>query len=419
MMDAATLGSWLAAGGAAPQLWRERWRRRSSPQGGSPDSGRSCPEHYTVVPGLGAPRLLLPAGSRRHAAAAAAAGHPSGWRARIRQQAIRACFATGVGDLLFPDRLAPGVPETLAGHLAELLGAPVRLGLRLGPQRANQKPVLVLLDDAAQVTGYAKLAVNPLTRQLLATEHAALAALAAADLRVLQVPRVQYAGRWQQADLLVLSALPVRRARPVTGSRAAPLLAAAAAELARVRPTRVTPLLGSDYLTGLGRRVGNLPADRHRALLQLVLARLAARGMWLEFGCWHGDFFAGNLALAGNRLLAWDWERFATGVPVGFDLLHHAWMAAILAGRALPAAARAVASATPSLASLDVPAERAAAVAALYLVEIATRYREDGNRAVDVRLCQPGQWLPPALLRLGVIEKDDMDGSSNGRGGVS
>ena len=45
----------------------------------------------------------------------------------------------------------------------------------------------------------------------------------------------------------------------------------------------------------------------------------------LAFGAWHGDWTPWNMASTAGGLLVWDWERFATGVPVGFDALHY-WL---------------------------------------------------------------------------------------------
>lgn len=417
-MSAIAIGRLLAADGAEPTLQRARPARLAGRD--RPASGEGSPgpaERYTVVPSLRAPRLLVPAGSRRHAVAAAGGtSQVSSWRGRLRQRATRACFAAGVGDLVFRDRLAPAAPATLARHLSELLGRPLRVGLRLGPPRANQKPVLVLLDRDAQVVGYAKLAENPLTRALLAVERAALAELDAArrdgaDLWPLEVPQLRHAGRWHDADLLVVSALPVRGARSAATRRAAPVVAAAAAALARLRPTTVAPLAGSGYLRDLAGRVGALPEDRHRDLLRRLLDCAAAGDPALEYGGWHGDWFPGNMAVAGDRLLVWDWERYAAGVPVGFDALHHAFMSALLLRRRpLPrAASRMVDSAGTLLAPMGVPAAHAAPVAALYLVEIATRYRGDRNDAVDTRLSRPAQWLAPALASLGPPWRDCAD----------
>ncbi|QSB15905.1 hypothetical protein JQS43_06115 [Natronosporangium hydrolyticum] len=403
-MEAIELGR-LLNGDAEPTVERARWRDRRRPAG----------ERYLVLPSRSRPRLLVPAGERRAAAAAAAAAHHAfAWRSRLRQWATRAGLTAGLGDLLFRDRLALTGSSTLAGWLSEVMDQPVRLGLRLGPPRANQKPVLALLDRECTVVGYAKLGVTPLTRRLLATERTALTELATAELATVRVPRLRYAGDWHGADLVVVSALPVAQAAAGAGRRGAGLILAAAAELARLRPVVVADLAGSDYHHRLAAQVAALPADPHRELLAATLARTVAADRRLEFGCWHGDFFAGNLAVTGSQVLVWDWERFATGVPVGFDALHHTFMSELLVrGRALPeAAARMAERAAEVLAPLAVPAAQAPVVAALYLVEIATRYRTDSNQAGGGGLLAAAQWLPRALSRLALPPPAEVDSGS-------
>jgi len=82
-----------------------------------------------------------------------------------------------------------------------------------------------------------------------------------------------------------------------------------------------------------------------------------------------------------DTVLAWDWERFAAGVPVGFDALHYDLQPRALGqvDAAGAAAADSVRRAPGLLAPLGVPAGSAPAVAVLYLVEILTRYVGDGQ----------------------------------------
>ena len=79
--------------------------------------------------------------------------------------------------------------ESIATHLSALLGQPVRLGIHLGPPRANQKPVLQVLTPEGRTLGFAKIGANVLTRQLVAAEAQALEAVAAAGVAGLGVPR--------------------------------------------------------------------------------------------------------------------------------------------------------------------------------------------------------------------------------------
>ena len=101
----------------------------------------------------------------------------------------------------------------------------------------------------------------------------------------------------------------------------------------------------------------------------------------LRLGAWHGDWTPWNTAVVADTVLAWDWERFTGGVPVGFDALHYDLQPRALAqvDAAGAAAADSVRRAPGLLAPLGVPAGSAPTVAVLYLVEILTRYVGDGQ----------------------------------------
>jgi hypothetical protein len=98
----------------------------------------------------------------------------------------------------------------------------------------------------------------------------------------------------------------------------------------------------------------------------------------MEFGDWHGDWVPWNMARHRGRLIVWDWENRATGVPVGFDLAHQAFQTA-LSTRGRPAAECAAAMDAalraygPAL-GLDGPRQRF--VADAYLVELWLRTYE-------------------------------------------
>ena len=53
------------------------------------------------------------------------------------------------------------------------------VSLRIGPPRANRKPVLELLSPGGEVLGFAKVGVTGLTRELVRAEAAALDVLGA------------------------------------------------------------------------------------------------------------------------------------------------------------------------------------------------------------------------------------------------
>jgi hypothetical protein len=359
-----------------------------------------------VVPSLADPRLLIPAGRRAGAAAVRRYGEPGSRRARLGTRALSLALASGAGQVLLRDRLRTGVPAggvaaggaTIEAHLAAQLRREVRLSMHLGAARANRKPVLQLLTPGGATIAFAKVAATPLTRQLVREERAALDRIASAGLIALTAPAVLHFGRWAGLDVLVLSALPVwQPRRGLAGGQ----LATAMAQVAQVAGRTSQPLAASGYWSQLSARLAGAPPGRDQLDLRRLRAELGRQSgdTVLAFGAWHGDWTPWNMASTREGLLVWDWERFALGVPVGFDALHYWLQTAVVSRRDDPAAAAAdcVRQAPELLAPLGVGLAAARLTALLYLCELSTRYLVDRQAEAGARLGAPGHWLIPAL----------------------
>ena len=382
-------------GAASPGDERADWLRELAPllwpapatvtlgRARQPDARRS----YLILPNLAHPRLLVPRRTRRAAAGAVRGyGEQSSATRRAAVRLAASALAAGAGDPLLRDRLEVVEPQaqtaaergddTIEDHLARELGRPVLVSLHLGPARANRKPVLQLLDAGGGTVGFAKVATTALAGRLVAAEAETLGMLARAGLTHLTPPRVLSGGSWRGLEVLVQSPLPVRQPRRPSAAR----LAAATAEVAALGGITSQPLAGP-YLAGLRERVAALPSGPARDGLAGALDALRPADTELLIGSWHGDWTPWNTAVVADTVLAWDWERFAGGVPVGFDALHYDLQPRALGqvDAAGAAAADSVRRAPGLLAPLGVPAASAPAVAVLYLVEVLTRYVGDGQ----------------------------------------
>src|SRR5262249_27776446 len=154
-------------------------------------------------------------------------------------------------------------------------------------------------------------------------------------------------------------------------------LSAAMAELAGIRGISRLRASRSGYWHGLRSRLeACAQRDPACALLQ-ALDRLepAAAATTGGPGSWHGAWAPWNMTMSRGRAMVWDWERFQTGVPVGYDAVHYRLQAAVIRdGLAARAAAEgAVTGAAAALIPLGVEPHAARLVATLYLVEIAAR----------------------------------------------
>ena len=354
-----------------------------------------------VLPGLREPRLVVPAGRRPAAAAVRRYGEPGSVRSALAARALAALLASGVGARTFRDRLQVSVPsgaQTIESRLSELLGQPVLVSVHLGAARANRKPVLQLLTAAGETLGFAKVGINPLTASLVRAERAALERLDAAGLRQLHAPRVLGSDRWNDLEILVLSPLPVwqRRTPPQPGA-----LQRAMTEIAAVAGVRECKLAGSDYWQHLTARLEAAGGGTEHSALRSALADLesVAGSTTLRFGSWHGDWTPWNMASTAQGLLVWDWERFTTPAPAGFDALHCWLQAEVVGNRREPAgAANACVQRAPALLEpFGVARQEARLTALLYLADLSVRYLADRQEQAGAALGAPRRWLLPAL----------------------
>lgn len=370
---------------------------------------------YLVVPHAREPKLLVPATDRRVAAAAVRRfAEPTSRKARLKRDAVVTALRTGADRVLLRDRVAivgtADTGESINQYLAGVLGMDLAIGVVIGAARANRKPVIQLLTAEGDTIGFGKLGTTPLTQALVRAETAALSSLNRAALNTLRVPRVLHAGQWQGHEVLIQSALPKwEPAGRLTTSR----LAAAMAEVARSLGTHTSPLAADPYwkaLRGrldavLARPAGPARPDGSDAAAEARTLGIAAEdliasagGVELTFGAWHGDWSPWNMATTVNGMLVWDWERFTGGVPVGYDAIHFDLQRLLDRGVEPRAAVQTTLSrAERLLEPFGVGPAEASVTALLYLVDLATRYLEDGQAEAGARLGVLGTWLLPVL----------------------
>ena len=355
---------------------------------------------YYVVPDARRPRLLVPAGSRRVAAAAVRRyAEPQSRSAKLKRDAVVAALRTGASGVLLRDRLRVAAEGSIDRHLSEALGRELAVSIHIGPARANRKPVLQLISPDGETFGFAKLGTGPLTQRLVRAETNALIALGRSGLTKLTVPTVLHAGQWNGLQVLVQSALPVWLPRaPLTPRR----LAAAMVDIAGCCGYTSGPLVGSAYWTELRGRLAGVQ-DRPEGVALGAAAELLvqhAGSTTFRYGAWHGDWAPWNMANLTDALLVWDWERFAQGVPVGFDAVHHDLQRRIQSsGDAVAAVEATVRQAGELLAPFGVTGDARELTALLYLVDLAARYLTDRQAEAGARLGVLGTWLLPVLIR--------------------
>lgn len=363
---------------------------------------------YLVLPSADRPRLIVPQRPRRVRAAAVrrfSSAADAGTRTIL--GAIAASTWIG-GARLLPDRVGvvnpTGEDPSIHAWLSEQLGQSVHCALYVGPRRAVQKPVALVMDDRGRLIAFLKMGTSPVSVPLVRNEGDALTRLGGAALAVVRSPRVLHRADWNGHPVLVQEALATRG--PVADTDA--VVARASAEVAASGDLGRSPVDRSGYLERTRARVDRLP-DPWRGRLVAALSSVSEAGLELGFGGWHGDWSPWNMAIGEDgRLGVWDWEHYAPSVPVGFDAAHHRLATALAADRTVSAstAARQMSELAPAAVSqacadLGLPGdqEHARAVILLYLVEIGCRYLEDGEQDAGTRGGDLDAWLAEALTR--------------------
>lgn len=341
-----------------------------------PDAGRLDTPDRVVLPSLSTPRLLVPAGARRAAAAAVLRyTAQQGLRDRAKAVALAVAVGAGLGRRL-PVQIPahPSDAESVDAHLAAVLGRPVTTVLALTRDRPNRKPVLQVFDARGRSLAWVKIGTSALSDELVDAEARSLRALAAEGLSHSVVPAVLHHGRWRGHPVLVLGDLG--RGAQVAADDAA--LIAAMGELAGTgRGTY------GEYLAGLrtrAARAGQTDTEWGRCFEAVVAA-----GVEPAVGAWHGDWTPWNCAGRRGHLLLWDLERFTAPAPLGFDVLHYRLNVQIDRARdRFPAAAATLVTDAPRLLiPFGSGADAARTTVLLYLLDLALRYVSDGLPATD------------------------------------
>jgi hypothetical protein len=231
-----------------------------------------------------------------------------------------------------------------------VLGLPIRAVLHVRPaRRANRKPVLEAHGPTGLV-GFVKIGDSARTAALVRNEARALRLLADVPLKTVVAPTLLHHGSWRGLEVLAVSPLPVPGRRRRTARFAGETVRAAVQEIA-----------------------GLCPDAPH---------------------AWHGDLTPWNAAPAPDgRLLVWDWERFATGVPFGFDAVHLYLHRALRRMCPTVAARSCLAQATTVLAPYGLSSAQARLTVLHYLIALADRHAEDGHEPFG----PPSAWLSPLI----------------------
>lgn len=277
---------------------------------------------HVPLPSASRPTLLVPRSARR-AAAAAVRSHTVSPSAGARLRSRAATLLARAGTLrLARGGVALGGDDTFLEHLERVLGRDdLVCSVHLGPPRVNRKPVVRAMDRRGRPVAFAKLGITSLTQQRVGTEAEALASLATAETPGLIVPSVLEAGRWNDIEYLVLHPVDT-----LGGPASDALRQRAVRSLVDAFPVQRTALAEASWWLRLRTQLASTEAtssdvDRLLGAWSRVTDRWG--GDVVATGAHHGDWSPWNTRRLGGDVVAWDWERFDRGRPVGWDEIHY------------------------------------------------------------------------------------------------
>ncbi len=346
--------------------------------------GATTVADLAALPSIARARLLVPARGRRSAGAALRQYNQGMTRAARARKALASGAAEAGAARLRGRRVVVAAPAGAADDacleeaLAGALGVPqVRIAAFIGSARPNRKPVLQVTAQDGRVVGYAKVAWSELTRRLVANEAAALRSMQRTPIPGLGTPVVLAEIEWQGHGILVTSSGPHRRRR--RGSIGLRPGADVVAAVGRVDASGRAPLAELPFSRRLRTRLASLPPGiREQAGRALQRIEEDAGDHPVLAGRWHGDWSPWNMHRTRSGWFVWDWERSETGVPVGLDDVHHAflWSLHLTRGNEAAATPAALWAATAALPMIGQPPRMERAFVGLSLLEFLLRFDE-------------------------------------------
>ncbi len=294
---------------------------------------------------------------------------------------------------LLPTSLEPEAESVLeAVQAAGLDGVPV---IHMGTPRANRKPVALVMRDTTALA-VVKVGVDPLTDQLLDRERCALEAFAAQPPTGVTVPRLLTHG---EVGNHVFTAQTVLPGSTEGGSRRLTDAEAVEIALSLSGPGQPVELSTSTWAQRLAVAVAGLPLGPDRDMVCAAWERwLRSASAQVNVGRSHGDFSPWNTRRSRMGVEAWDWERFTSDSPVGFDIVHWQVQRRLSDHRSVKEAViDATRAAVVVLREQGIPVEEARLIVGSYAIALAARTVADGQRSFGRPIALVDEWLQPTL----------------------
>ncbi len=262
---------------------------------------------------------LLPPNSRKASVRGLSLYTPQKPKAKLLKSVLKVGLKTSLAQYYLP-KINLNLQD-LEDHLAIIFGRrDFSLAVSLGTPGPQRKLVVQVITREGEVLGYVKIGWNEETKKLVKNEATILQQLQEKALPFF-VPRVLFAGKWQERFLCVQSP-PPQNVYPApsewTSLYEKVLKGMVSLSLKHLR------IKESAFWKRLSDRVDQMEDGYWRHIIERSMERVLSR--WGEekfpFHLAHGDFAPWNAFLVDGNLYLYDWEYAFEEAPVGYDFFH-------------------------------------------------------------------------------------------------
>ncbi len=306
---------------------------------------------FAVIPGISAPRFLIPLASGITAANSLRIYSAHKPLAKAYKWALVKSLRIGLAQPWLRRRIviadASAGKESLAGalplqkYLAQALGRrEIFLAVSLGTPSAHQKPLFQVMDREGHALAYAKIGWSEDTIRIVESEAQALEKLAGKRFSSASIPRALIAEHWNGYFLLLQSG-PVSEgwqpSRDLSASHLQFLSELNAIDLTK-KPLQESVWWGiiQARIKALDEMGAAYDADLVRWAVEECVVRFGETNV--SFGMKHGDFTPWNMVQRDGELFVFDWEYAEGLAPLGSDLFHFIVQNAVLVKKKGPQA---------------------------------------------------------------------------------
>jgi len=215
-----------------------------------------------------------------------------------------------------------GIDRFLLQRLsAEFENEEVVFAVSLGTPGAHRKPVIQIMNRRGKILGYAKIATNEKTKQLVENEADTLQMLAQLKTSSFMFPRLIYSGQWNKRAVCIQSS-PDGKSKPTPGEMVSAYMEILK-ELAKVNAQNLT-LDASEYWKEVLNRCEQIQNPYYAHVIEQGLFKIKkwVGGKNIYFHFRHGDFAPWNMKQIGRKIFVFDWEYATPEAPAGWDLFH-------------------------------------------------------------------------------------------------